>query len=121
MRAGSEYFLEPGEPVQRRYEALRSYFVDGASEVRSDSQCRDGGYSTELGFAGVPNDVTAKAECRCRAGPSGGLRTSQRARKRSRGHQRASRNSLACVSSLSTGSGSVHAMSALGRVIDTSR
>lgn len=31
MRAGSEYFLEPGEPVQRRYEALRSYFVDGAS------------------------------------------------------------------------------------------
>ena len=31
MRAGSEYFLEPGESVQRRYEALRSYFVDGAS------------------------------------------------------------------------------------------
>jgi transposase len=35
MRAGSEYFLEPAEPAQRRYEALRAYFVDGlaASEV----------------------------------------------------------------------------------------
>ncbi|MGH9266187.1 MAG: hypothetical protein ACRD1D_16000 [Acidimicrobiales bacterium] len=31
MRAGSEYFLQPGEPAQRRYEALRSYFVDEAS------------------------------------------------------------------------------------------
>jgi transposase len=31
MRAGAEYFVEPGEPGQRRYEALRSYFVDGAS------------------------------------------------------------------------------------------
>ena len=31
MRAGSEYFLEPGEPVQRRYEALRCYFVEQAS------------------------------------------------------------------------------------------
>jgi hypothetical protein len=28
MRAGAEYFLEPSEPAQRRYEALRSYFVD---------------------------------------------------------------------------------------------
>jgi len=31
MRAGAEYFVEPGEPAQRRYEALRCYFVDGAS------------------------------------------------------------------------------------------
>ncbi|HLY84466.1 MAG TPA: hypothetical protein VKQ71_15890 [Acidimicrobiales bacterium] len=31
MRAGAEYFVEPGEPGQRRYEALRSYFVEGAS------------------------------------------------------------------------------------------
>jgi transposase len=31
VRAGAEYFVEPGEPGQRRYEALRSYFVDGAS------------------------------------------------------------------------------------------
>lgn len=31
MRAGAEYFLQPGEPAQRRYEALRSYFVAGAS------------------------------------------------------------------------------------------
>src|SRR5665811_2034093 len=30
MRSGGEYFLEPAEAVQRRYEALRSYFVDDA-------------------------------------------------------------------------------------------
>ena len=29
MRAGSEYFLEPSDPAQRRYEAMRAYFVDG--------------------------------------------------------------------------------------------
>jgi len=35
MRAGAEYFSQPAEPAQRRYEALRAYFVDGlqASEV----------------------------------------------------------------------------------------
>ena len=35
MRAGAEYFLEPSEPAQRRYEAMRAYFVDGllAGEV----------------------------------------------------------------------------------------
>ena len=35
MRAGAEYFLEPAEPAQRRYEAMRAYFVDGltAGEV----------------------------------------------------------------------------------------
>jgi hypothetical protein len=31
MRAGAEYFVEPGEPAHRRYEALRSYFVEEAS------------------------------------------------------------------------------------------
>jgi transposase len=35
MRAGAEYFSQPAQPAQRRYEALRAYFVDGltASEV----------------------------------------------------------------------------------------
>jgi transposase len=35
MRAGGEYFIEPAEPAQRRYEALRCYFVEelSASEV----------------------------------------------------------------------------------------
>ena len=35
MRPGAEYFTEPSEPAQRRYEALRAYFVEGlaASEV----------------------------------------------------------------------------------------
>lgn len=31
MRAGAEFFTEPSEPAQRRYEALRSYFVEGTS------------------------------------------------------------------------------------------
>ncbi len=30
MRPGAEYFVTPGEPAQRRYEALRAYFVDDA-------------------------------------------------------------------------------------------
>jgi transposase len=35
MRAGADYFIRPAGPSQRRYEALRAYFVDGmpASEV----------------------------------------------------------------------------------------
>jgi transposase len=35
MRSGAEYFLEPSEAAQRRYEALRAYFVEGvaATEV----------------------------------------------------------------------------------------
>ena len=35
MRAGGEYFTEPTEPTQRRYEALRCYFVEelSAAEV----------------------------------------------------------------------------------------
>src|SRR5450631_3998651 len=35
MRGGAAYFLEPSEPAQRRYEAMRAYFVDGlaAGEV----------------------------------------------------------------------------------------
>jgi len=31
MRPGGEYFSEPAEAAQRRYEALRYYFVDQAS------------------------------------------------------------------------------------------
>jgi hypothetical protein len=35
MRSGGEYFTEPAEPAQRRYEALRCYFVEelSAAEV----------------------------------------------------------------------------------------
>ena len=35
MRAGAEYFTDPAEAAQRRYEALRAYFVEelAASEV----------------------------------------------------------------------------------------
>ena len=31
MRPGAEYFTKPDQALQRRYEALRCYFVDGAS------------------------------------------------------------------------------------------
>jgi transposase len=31
MRSGGEYFTKPTEPAQRRYEALRAYFVEGLS------------------------------------------------------------------------------------------
>jgi transposase len=31
MRAGAEYFAQPAEPAQRRYEALRAYFVEELS------------------------------------------------------------------------------------------
>jgi transposase len=31
MRSGGEYFTQPAEPTQRRYEALRAYFVDALS------------------------------------------------------------------------------------------
>src|SRR3546814_19719200 len=30
MRSGAEYFAEPSAPAQRRYEALRAYFVEEA-------------------------------------------------------------------------------------------
>lgn len=35
MRLGGEYFAQPAEPAQRRYEALRAYFVEelSAAEV----------------------------------------------------------------------------------------
>jgi transposase len=34
MRAGAEYFAEPAEPAQRRYEALRAYFVEELSAAQ---------------------------------------------------------------------------------------
>ena len=38
MRAGADYFVTPAEPAQRRYEALRSYFVDDASAAEVGSR-----------------------------------------------------------------------------------
>jgi transposase len=43
MRAGGEYFLEPSVPAQRRYEALRAYFVE---EVPAAEVAERFGYST---------------------------------------------------------------------------
>jgi transposase len=42
MRAGSEFFTTPTEPLQRRYEALRSYFVE---EEAADRVAERFGYS----------------------------------------------------------------------------
>lgn len=42
MRAGAEYFVEPAEPAQRRYEALRCYFVE---EARAEDVGARFGYS----------------------------------------------------------------------------
>src|SRR5680860_1093181 len=42
MRAGGEYFLEPAEAAQRRYEALRYYFLDDA---RAEQVAARFGYS----------------------------------------------------------------------------
>ena len=43
MREGAEYFTSPGEPLQRRYEALRCYFVE---EAPAPEVGRRFGYST---------------------------------------------------------------------------
>jgi transposase len=43
MRAGSQYFVEPSLPAQRRYEALRAYFVE---EVPAAEVAERFGYST---------------------------------------------------------------------------
>ena len=43
MRPGAEFFTAPAAPLQRRYEALRSYFVEGVS---APEVARRYGYST---------------------------------------------------------------------------
>jgi transposase len=43
MRAGAEYFVEPSVPAQRRYEALRAYFVEEAPAAEVAERF---GYST---------------------------------------------------------------------------
>ncbi len=43
MRAGAEYFTEPTHAAQRRYEAMRAYFVDEVSAVQVADRF---GYST---------------------------------------------------------------------------
>jgi len=42
MRSGGEYFSEPAEAAQRRYEALRYYFVE---EARAEQVAARFGYS----------------------------------------------------------------------------
>ena len=43
MRPGAEFFTAPAAPLHRRYEALRSYFVEGVS---APEVARRYGYST---------------------------------------------------------------------------
>jgi hypothetical protein len=42
MRPGAEYFVAPAEPAQRRYEALRAYFVGGLAAAEAGARS---GYS----------------------------------------------------------------------------
>ncbi|MGH2944904.1 MAG: hypothetical protein ACRDPC_01290 [Solirubrobacteraceae bacterium] len=45
MRPGAEYFFEPSEPAQRRYEALRAYFVEGLTAAEAGERF---GYSPRV-------------------------------------------------------------------------
>jgi transposase len=45
MRPGGEYFTEPREPAQRRYEAIRAYFVEGLSAAEVAARF---GYSPQV-------------------------------------------------------------------------
>src|SRR5450759_1880797 len=38
MRPGAEYFVAPAEPAQRRYEALRAYFVEGLAAAEAGAR-----------------------------------------------------------------------------------
>ena len=58
MRPGGEYFTEPAEPTQRRYEAMRAYFVEGLSAAEVGEQF---GYSPQ---------VVHQMACELRAGKS---------------------------------------------------
>lgn len=40
MRAGGGYFLDPPEPPQRRYEALRAYLFEGVSAAEAGAAAR---------------------------------------------------------------------------------
>jgi len=70
MRSGAEYFLQPGGPSQRRYEALRAYFVDElpASEVADRF-----GYSTASihQMATVLRSGTMRLFAKAKPGPKG--------------------------------------------------
>lgn len=45
LRLGAKYFTQPAEPTQRRYEALRAYFVDGLSATEVGQRF---GYSPQV-------------------------------------------------------------------------
>jgi hypothetical protein len=45
MRSGGEYFTNPSEPAQRRYEALRAYIVDELSAAKVGARL---GYSPQV-------------------------------------------------------------------------
>src|ERR1039458_3506899 len=88
MRVGAAYFLEPSEPAQRRYEAMRAYFVDGltAGEVATrfgyspasvrDHSCPGGqavrsqGRQRALRSRPSPSGRRARAQERRRAAPN---------------------------------------------------
>ncbi len=70
MRPGSEYFTEPKEPAQRRYEALRAYFVDELSAAEVGARF---GYSPAVVHQMASELRSGKAEffASSRPGPKG--------------------------------------------------
>jgi hypothetical protein len=83
MRAGAEYFSEPAEPAQRRYEALRAYFVEGLSAGEVGDRF---GYSPQVVHQMASELRAGKARffASSRPGPKG-PRTSGRIRDRALG------------------------------------
>lgn len=70
MRSGGEYFTEPAEPVQRRYEALRAYVVEECSAVEVGARF---GYSPQVVHQMASELRQGKAEffLSSRPGPKG--------------------------------------------------
>src|SRR2546421_7497481 len=74
MRPGGEYFTSPDDPAQRRYEALRTYFVDGESAEEAGARF---GYSRATVYQMATDLRAGKAEffVSSKPGPKGPRKT----------------------------------------------
>jgi hypothetical protein len=74
MRSGGEYFTDPAEPAQRRYEALRAYFVEELSAAEVGARF---GYSPQVVHQMASELRAGKAEffASSRPGPKGPRKT----------------------------------------------
>ena len=74
MRPGGEYFTEPAEPTQRRYEALRAYFVEELSAIEVGNRF---GYTPQVVHQMASELRSGKAEffASSKPGPKGPRKT----------------------------------------------